>query len=154
MYFNSYFRHYFAYSLTATPSYYEEFLVSLSSFLPINLPEKLYSYFTISDEEKANIKSSQNPRLSLLLVLDDTGVINPSEVTILQQPFTEFKLMQAVSKVKEYQSEVERMRVWSILDNMSLTKKGKVDVGSFVLVNEFKFLFFPDLTNTKYSRVQ
>ncbi|KAJ8048079.1 NACHT, LRR and PYD domains-containing protein 10 [Holothuria leucospilota] len=87
---------------------YDRFLASLSAHLTATLPGDLCKYFNISDEKKRSIMSAHNPGLSLLLALDKFSIIKSSEVGALIEPFGQFKLVQALVKIHEYQSITER----------------------------------------------
>ncbi|KAJ8034781.1 hypothetical protein HOLleu_21764 [Holothuria leucospilota] len=89
---------------------YGKFLATLSTHLISYLPSNLCDYFNIT-ENKTSIISSQNPGLSLLLFLDEIGIIKQSEVAVLEPPFTEMKLVQAVAVIHEYQSIVQEEKI-------------------------------------------
>lgn len=101
---------------------YGRFLANLSAHLTASSPADLCRYFYISDEKKDRIISSQDPGLSLLLALDETGIINPSEVENLEQPLSELKLVQAEAKLHEYQSFIEEGTQFK--QQTTLTEKG------------------------------
>ncbi|KAJ8034836.1 hypothetical protein HOLleu_21843 [Holothuria leucospilota] len=103
---------------------YGRFLATLSAHLTASLPADLCDFFNISDEKKSKIVSSQNPGLSLLLSLDEMGVIKISEVGALEKPLREKQLVQAVAKIHEYQLIVEEAE--SLLQKREdLTEQGK-----------------------------
>ncbi|KAJ8034609.1 Protein NLRC5 [Holothuria leucospilota] len=103
---------------------YDKFLATLSTHLVASLPSNLCDYFDITDENKTSIISSQNPGLSLLLSLDEMGIIKQSQVAALEPPFTEMKLVQAVAMIHEYKSIVEEERI-PILGGIEITDKRK-----------------------------
>ncbi|KAJ8018526.1 NACHT, LRR and PYD domains-containing protein 10 [Holothuria leucospilota] len=111
--------------LQATP--YGRFLATLSAHLTASLPADLCLYFDISDENKSSITSSPDPGLSLLLALDETGIINPSEVEALEQPFSQLKLVQAEAKIQEYQLVIEEERN-QLQRQTELTEAGKKEL--------------------------
>ncbi|XP_071842526.1 uncharacterized protein [Apostichopus japonicus] len=83
---------------------YDRFLAGLSAHLPFSITEKLCENFEVTDENKNTVISSQNPGLSFLLTIDEMGIINPSDVSKLETPLEEYRLLQAVAKIHEYQS--------------------------------------------------
>ncbi|KAJ8034507.1 hypothetical protein HOLleu_21376 [Holothuria leucospilota] len=91
------------------PTTYERFLVTLSAHLTASLSDYLLTTFNISDQNKTRITSSQNADLSLLLSLDEIGVIGPLNVVRLIQPFKEFNLVQALATIYNYQTTVENL---------------------------------------------
>ncbi|KAJ8034173.1 Netrin receptor UNC5D [Holothuria leucospilota] len=95
------------YQENASATSYDRFLVTLSAHLTASVAGDLCSHFNIPDYEKSNIISSQNAGLSLLLALDEMGIITRSRVLALEQPFTNLRLVQAVAKIQEYQSMIE-----------------------------------------------
>ncbi|KAJ8034550.1 NACHT, LRR and PYD domains-containing protein 10 [Holothuria leucospilota] len=103
---------------------YSRFLATLSTHLTASLPRDLCVYFNITDEKKRSICSNYNPGLSLLLALDEMGIIMPSEVGALEKPLHEFKLVQAVARIKEYQSIFEE-RMAQLHKKTELTEKEK-----------------------------
>ncbi|KAJ8034799.1 Protein NLRC5 [Holothuria leucospilota] len=106
------------------PTSYDKFLAILSAHLIASLPSNLCDYFNISDENKTSIVSSQNPGLSLLMSLDEIGIIKQSEVAALDRPFTEMKLVQAVAMIHEYQSVVEQGQI-SFLGEIEIADERK-----------------------------
>ncbi|KAJ8032710.1 Protein NLRC5 [Holothuria leucospilota] len=102
---------------------YDRFLATLSAHLTSSLAASLCKYFDIS-EEKTSITTSQNPGLSFLLALDEKGVIKPSAVVALEQPFTELNLVQALAKVHEYQSTVDE-EINQLKTRFEQTEEGK-----------------------------
>ncbi|KAJ8019369.1 Protein NLRC5 [Holothuria leucospilota] len=86
---------------------YDRFLATLSAHLTSSVPADLCDYFHVSGERKASIITSQNPGLSLLLALDEMGIIKSSEVGCLEEPFNKFNLVQAVAKIHEYKEILE-----------------------------------------------
>ncbi|KAJ8034150.1 Protein NLRC5 [Holothuria leucospilota] len=86
---------------------YDRFLATLSAHLTSIMPAKLCDFFHVSDEQKDSIISSQNPGLSLLLLLDEMGIIKPSAVGCLEEPFNKFRLVQALAKIDEYKEIVK-----------------------------------------------
>lgn len=58
--------------------------------------------------EKKEISESDTPGIAFLLTLNKRGSINATTVGKLLVPLTKYKLVQAVAKVKEYQSMVDR----------------------------------------------
>ncbi|KAJ8034674.1 Tight junction protein ZO-1 [Holothuria leucospilota] len=106
---------------------YGRFLATLSAHLTASIPADLCNFFSISDEKKSKIISSQNPGLSLLLSLDEMGVIKISEVGALVEPLRKKQLVQAVAKIHEYQlivEEAERL----LQKREDLTEEGKKDI--------------------------
>ncbi|PIK47026.1 putative NACHT, LRR and PYD domains-containing protein 10-like [Apostichopus japonicus] len=85
---------------------YDRFLGSLSAHLTISITEKLCDNFLLTDDNKNTVISSQNPGLSFLLKIDEMGIINSSDVSKLETPLEEYRLLQAVAKIHEYQSLV------------------------------------------------
>ncbi|XP_071842484.1 uncharacterized protein [Apostichopus japonicus] len=83
---------------------YDRFLAGLSAHLTFSITEKLCDNFEVTDENKNTVISSQNPGLSFLLTIDEMGIINPSDVSKLETPLEEYRLLQAVAKIHEYQS--------------------------------------------------
>ena len=63
----------------------------------------------------------------MLLALDEMGIIKPSGVSALQQPFSELRLVQAVAKVEEYHSAVkdEEIQLHTVPGRIELTEDGK-----------------------------
>ncbi|KAJ8019334.1 Protein NLRC5 [Holothuria leucospilota] len=88
-------------------TFYDRFLATLSAHLTSLVPADLCDYFHVSDERRASIITSQNPGLSLLLALDEMGIIKSSEVGCLEEPFNKFNLVQALAKVHEYKEILE-----------------------------------------------
>ncbi|KAJ8039036.1 hypothetical protein HOLleu_16622 [Holothuria leucospilota] len=86
---------------------YDRFLATLSAHLTSSVLAKLCHDFQVSDEQKDSIMCSQNPGLSLLLVLDEMGILKPSEVGCLETPFKNSKLVQALAKIDEYKEIVK-----------------------------------------------
>ncbi|KAJ8034530.1 hypothetical protein HOLleu_21410 [Holothuria leucospilota] len=99
--------HVYVFQIQVQATQYGRFLATLSAHLTASSSADLCRYFDISDEKKSSITSSPDPGLSLLLVLDEIGTINPSEVEALKQPFSQLKLVQAEAKIHEYQSLIE-----------------------------------------------
>ncbi|WP_187788008.1 hypothetical protein, partial [Salmonella sp. S146_54837] len=95
----------------AEETLYGRFLAGLSAHLTLSLPEKLCDYFNFTKEEKDAVISSQTAGLTFLLNLDSMDVINPYDVRALETPLHEFRLIQAVAKVTEYQSLVEEEEI-------------------------------------------
>ncbi|PIK39823.1 putative NACHT, LRR and PYD domains-containing protein 10-like [Apostichopus japonicus] len=85
---------------------YDRFLAGLSAHLTFSITVKLCDNFKVTDENKNTVFSSQNPGLSFLLTIDEMGIINPSDVSKLETPLEEYRLVQAVAKIHEYQSLV------------------------------------------------
>ncbi|XP_071843397.1 uncharacterized protein [Apostichopus japonicus] len=85
---------------------YDRFLAGLSAHLTFSITEKLCDNFEVTDENKNTVISSQNPGLSFLQTIDEMGIINPSDVSKLKSPLEEYRLLQAVAKIHEYQSLV------------------------------------------------
>ncbi|XP_071843349.1 uncharacterized protein [Apostichopus japonicus] len=85
---------------------YDRFLAGLSAHLTFSITEKLCDNFEVTDENKNTVISSQNPGLSFLQTIDEMGIINPSDVSKLETPLEEYRLLQAVAKIHEYQSLV------------------------------------------------
>ncbi|XP_071843390.1 uncharacterized protein [Apostichopus japonicus] len=85
---------------------YDKFLAGLSAHLTFSITEKLCDNFEVTDKNKNTVISSQNRGLSFLLTIDEMGIINPSDVSKLQTPLEEYRLLQAVAKIHEYQSLV------------------------------------------------
>ncbi|XP_071843344.1 uncharacterized protein [Apostichopus japonicus] len=83
---------------------YDRFLASLSAHLTFSMTVKLCDNFEVTDKNKKTVISSQNPGLSFLLTIDKMGIINPSDVSKLETPLEEYRLLQAVAKIHEYQS--------------------------------------------------
>ncbi|XP_071842511.1 uncharacterized protein [Apostichopus japonicus] len=71
-----------------------------------HLLTETYMKLRVTDENKYTVISSQNPGLSFLLTIDEMGFINPSDVSNLKTPLEEYRLLQAVAKIHEYQSLV------------------------------------------------
>lgn len=99
-------------------------MATLSTHLTTSLPRGLCIYFNISAEKKRSILSNHNPGLSLLLTLDEMGIITPSEVEALEKPLHELKLVQAVARVKEYQSIFEERMAQTHIKKTELTEEG------------------------------
>ncbi|KAJ8034548.1 SH3 domain-containing kinase-binding protein 1 [Holothuria leucospilota] len=112
------------FQVQATP--FGRFLATLSAHLTASSPADLCGYFNISDEKKSSIISSEDPGLSVLLALDEIGIINPSKVEALEQPFSELKLVQAKAKIQEYQSVIEEGN--QLQQQTTLTEKGKKEL--------------------------
>ncbi|XP_071842657.1 uncharacterized protein [Apostichopus japonicus] len=91
-----------------TETSYDQFLASLGSHLTLSYPEKLCDHFKFSVVEKKEIVESDTPGIAFLLTLNKRGSINATTVGKLVEPLTKYKLVQAVAKVKEYQSMVDR----------------------------------------------
>ncbi|XP_071843374.1 uncharacterized protein [Apostichopus japonicus] len=85
---------------------YDRFLAGLSAHLTFSITVKLCDNFEVTDKNKKTVISSQNPGLSFLLTIDKMGIINPSDVSKLETPLEEYRLLQAVAKIHEYQSLV------------------------------------------------
>ncbi|XP_071842497.1 uncharacterized protein [Apostichopus japonicus] len=85
---------------------YDRFLAGLSAHLTFSITEKLCDNFEVTDKNKNTVISSQNPGLSFLLTIDEMGIINPSDVSKLETPLEEYRLLQAVAKIHGYQSLV------------------------------------------------
>ncbi|PIK54120.1 hypothetical protein BSL78_08961 [Apostichopus japonicus] len=85
---------------------YDRFLAGLSAHLTFSITVKLCDNFKVTNENKNTVISSQNPGLSFLLTIDKMGIINPSDVSKLETPLEEYRLLQAVAKIHEYQSLV------------------------------------------------
>ncbi|XP_071835191.1 uncharacterized protein [Apostichopus japonicus] len=85
---------------------YDTFLAGLSAYLTFSITKKLCDNFEVTDENKNTVISSQNPGLSFLLTIDEMGIINPSDVSKLKSPLEEYRLLQAIAKIHEYQSLV------------------------------------------------
>ncbi|PIK39685.1 hypothetical protein BSL78_23475 [Apostichopus japonicus] len=83
---------------------YDRFLAGLSAHLTFSITVKLCDNFEVTDKNKKTVISSQNPGLSFLLTIDKMGIINPSDVSKLETPLEEYRLLQAVAKIHEYQS--------------------------------------------------
>ncbi|XP_071843371.1 uncharacterized protein [Apostichopus japonicus] len=83
---------------------YDRFLAGLSAHLTFSITVKLCDNFEVTDKNKNTVISSQNPGLSFLLTIDKMGIINPSDVSKLETPLEEYRLLQAVAKIHEYQS--------------------------------------------------
>ncbi|KAJ8021110.1 Intersectin-2 [Holothuria leucospilota] len=115
---------------------YGRFLANLSVHLTASSPADLCRYFDISDEKKDSIISSPDPGLSLLLALDEIGIINPSEVKDLEQPLSELELVQAEAKLHEYQSFIEEGT--QLKRQTTLTEKGKKELFIKCLQNTIK----------------
>ncbi|XP_071842509.1 uncharacterized protein [Apostichopus japonicus] len=81
---------------------YDRFLAGLSAHLTFSITVKLCDNFEVKN--KKTVISSQNPGLSFLLTIDKMGIINPSDVSKLETPLEEYRLLQAVAKIHEYQS--------------------------------------------------
>ena len=89
---------------------YERFLAGLASHLPLTLSGKFCDYFNFTDKKKEDVNISKTPGLSLLLTLEEMGLINPIDVSALETPLRQHQLVQAVAKMKEYQSLLEESR--------------------------------------------
>ncbi|XP_071842505.1 uncharacterized protein [Apostichopus japonicus] len=85
---------------------YGKFLAGLSAHLTFSITVKLCDNFEVTAKNKKTVTSSQNPGLSFLLTIDKMGIINPSDVSKLETPLEEYRLLQAVAKIHEYQSLV------------------------------------------------
>ncbi|XP_071842480.1 uncharacterized protein [Apostichopus japonicus] len=85
---------------------YDRFLAGLSAHLTFSITVKLCENFEVTDKNKNTVISSQNPGLSFLQTIDKMGIINPSDVSKLETPLEEYRLLQAVAKIHEYQSLV------------------------------------------------
>ncbi|XP_071842474.1 uncharacterized protein [Apostichopus japonicus] len=85
---------------------YDRFLAGLSAHLTFSITVKLCDNFEVTNENKNSVISNQNPGLSFLLTIDEMGIINPSDVSKLETPLEEYRLLQAVAKIHEYQSLV------------------------------------------------
>ncbi|XP_071843394.1 uncharacterized protein [Apostichopus japonicus] len=85
---------------------YDRFLAGLSAHLTFSITVKLCDNFEVTDKNKKTVISSQNPGLSFLLTIDKMGIINPSDVSKLETPLEEYRLLQGVAKIHEYQSLV------------------------------------------------
>ncbi|XP_071842518.1 uncharacterized protein [Apostichopus japonicus] len=85
---------------------YDRFLAGLSAHLTFSITVKLCENFEVTDKNKKTVISSQNPGLSFLQTIDKMGIINPSDVSKLETPLEEYRLLQAVAKIHEYQSLV------------------------------------------------
>lgn len=95
---------------------YGRFLAGLSVHLTSSIPEELCSYFQFSEENKLSVISSEKPGLSVLLALEEMNVINPSDVGKLQKPLEDYRLLQAVAKIREYQSFVSEIKTETTAD--------------------------------------
>ncbi|PIK60807.1 hypothetical protein BSL78_02288 [Apostichopus japonicus] len=84
---------------------YDRFLAGLSAHLTFSITVKLCDNFKVTDENKNTVFSSQNPGLSFLLTIDEMGIIN-HDVSKLETLLEEYRLVQAVAKIHEYQSLV------------------------------------------------
>ncbi|PIK39752.1 hypothetical protein BSL78_23410 [Apostichopus japonicus] len=85
---------------------YDRFLASLAAHLTMSITAKICDNFKVTDDNKKTVISSQNPGLSFLLKIDEMGIIHPSDVSKLETPLQEYRLLQAVAKIHEYQSLV------------------------------------------------
>lgn len=85
---------------------YGRFLASLSTYLTLWISEKLCTCFKFTDEQMTAALSSGNPGLSVLLTLEDMGVINQYDISQLEAFLQERQLLQAVEKIHEYLSSI------------------------------------------------